>query len=229
MQIMFAVLTAVFMFILVPRAAVSVGTHRGGARDRAQHPRPGAPDRAAAMQPSGRTVEFRDVEFRYPGAEEPVLQRHLVHGQRRAGPRPSWAAPAAASRHSSTSSRGCTTSPAGAVLVDGVDVREMDREDSGNASASCPRSAFLFSGTVASNLRYGDEDASDEELWRALDIAQGRDFVAAMEGQLEAPVAQGGTNVSGGQRQRLAIARALVEARAGLHLRRQLLRARLRD
>ena len=78
-----------------------------------------------------------------------------------------------------------------------------------------PQKAFLFSGTVASNLRFGDADATDEDLWQALDIAQGRDFVAEMDGGLEAPITQGGTNVSGGQRQRLAIARALVK-RAGI-------------
>ena len=74
-----------------------------------------------------------------------------------------------------------------------------------------PQKAFLFSGTVASNLRYGDQAATDDQLWRALGIAQGRDFVTEMEGGLEAPITQGGTNVSGGQRQRLAIARALVK------------------
>ena len=88
----------------------------------------------------------------------------------------------------------------------------MHRETtSGGASASFPQQAFLFSGTVASNLRYGDETADDEALWHALDIAQANEFVTEMEGELEAPIDQGGTNVSGGQRQRLAIARALVK------------------
>ena len=99
----------------------------------------------------------------------------------------------------------------GSVLVDGVDVRAMDRADLWSRIGLIPQRAFLFGGTIASNLRYGDEAASDEDLWRALEIAQAREFVEEMPERLDAPVAQGGTNVSGGQRQRLAIARALVK------------------
>jgi len=99
----------------------------------------------------------------------------------------------------------------GSVTVDGVDVRAMAREDLWARIGFIPQKAFLFAGTVASNLRYGDQEATDEQLWEALSIAQGRDFVEAMEGGLEAPITQGGSNVSGGQRQRLAIARALVK------------------
>ncbi|HEU0042522.1 MAG TPA: ABC transporter ATP-binding protein, partial [Jiangellaceae bacterium] len=98
----------------------------------------------------------------------------------------------------------------GAVLVDGVDVRELDPEALRSRVGLVPQKPYLFSGTVASNLRYGDPDATDDELWAALGIAQATEFVAAMPGGLDAPIAQGGTNVSGGQRQRLAIARALV-------------------
>jgi ATP-binding cassette subfamily B protein len=99
--------------------------------------------------------------------------------------------------------------------VDGIDVRDVRQEDLWQRLGVIPQRAFLFSGTVASNLRYGDENASDDALWRALETAQAREFVAEMEGGLEAPITQGGTNVSGGQRQRLAIARALVK-RAGI-------------
>jgi ATP-binding cassette subfamily B protein len=98
----------------------------------------------------------------------------------------------------------------GSIFVDGVDVREMDQEVLWQRVGFIPQKAFLFSGTVASNLRYGNEDATDAELWHALEVAQGKAFVSAMELGLEAPITQGGANVSGGQRQRLAIARALV-------------------
>ena len=97
------------------------------------------------------------------------------------------------------------------MLIDGVDIREIPEEDLRNKIGFVPQKAFLFSGTIASNLRYGKRDATDDELWHALRIAQAADFVAEMPGQLEAPVSQGGTNFSGGQKQRLAIARALVK------------------
>jgi ATP-binding cassette subfamily B multidrug efflux pump len=98
----------------------------------------------------------------------------------------------------------------GRVLVDGIDVREIEPEALWERIGLVPQRPYLFSGTIASNLRYGNPDATDDELWHALEIAQGKDFVEAMAEGLNAPIAQGGTNVSGGQRQRLAIARALV-------------------
>ena len=98
----------------------------------------------------------------------------------------------------------------GQVLIGGTDVREADPEALWAQMGLVPQQPFLFAGTVASNLRLGREEATDDELWKALEVAQAKDFVSAMDGGLEAAIAQGGTNVSGGQRQRLAIARALV-------------------
>jgi ATP-binding cassette subfamily B protein len=99
----------------------------------------------------------------------------------------------------------------GSVLVDGENVRELDPDTLWGLIGLIPQKPYLFSGTVASNLRYGKPDATEDELWKALEIAQARDFVEEMDGGLDAPITQGGTNVSGGQRQRLAIARALVK------------------
>jgi ATP-binding cassette subfamily B protein len=99
----------------------------------------------------------------------------------------------------------------GSILMDGVDIRDLDRDDLWQRIGFIPQKAFLFSGTVATNLRYGARDATDEELWHALDVAQAKKFVSEMPEGLDAPIAQGGTNVSGGQRQRLTIARALVK------------------
>ena len=155
-------------------------------------------------------IEFEDVEFRYPGAEDPVLRSISFSA------RPGETTAIVGSTGSGKSTL-VNLIPrfydvtGGRVLVDGVDVREMRREDLWRKIGFIPQRAFLFSGTVASNLRYGGEHATDEELWHALEVAQGTEFVAEMPEQLEAPITQGGTNVSGGQRQRLAIARALVK------------------
>jgi ATP-binding cassette subfamily B multidrug efflux pump len=206
MQILFAIMTAVLMFVLVPRAAVS-----GGRIREVLDTDPSISDPPTPISPPRRgMVEFRDVSFGYPGAEAPVL--HHV----------SFAAkPGATTAIVGSTGSGKTTlinllprfydATDGAVLVDGVDVREMDRQDLWKRIGMVPQRAFLFGGTIASNLRYGDPDANPDDLWRALDIAQGREFVNEMEEQLEAPITQGGTNVSGGQRQRLAIARALAK------------------
>ncbi len=205
-QILFAIMMATFMFVIVPRAAVSSDRIR-----QVLDTEPSIHDPADPVSPprSGH-IEFRDVEFRYPGAEEPVLRRISFV----AGPGETTAIVGSTGSGKSTLvnllPRFYDVS-SGSVLVDGVDVREMDRADLWGRIGLIPQKAFLFSGTVASNLRYGDESATDADLWRALEIAQGRDFVAEMEEGLEAPITQGGTNVSGGQRQRLAIARALVK------------------
>jgi ATP-binding cassette subfamily B multidrug efflux pump len=154
-------------------------------------------------------VEFRDVTFHYPGAEAPVLDGISF-----------TARPGTTTAIIGSTGSGKTTLlsliprlhdvTGGAVLVGGRDVREARLEDVWGRIAYVPQKPYLFSGTVASNLRYGDPDADEPALWEALTVAQGADFVERMDGALEARIAQGGTNVSGGQRQRLAIARALV-------------------
>jgi ATP-binding cassette subfamily B protein len=154
-------------------------------------------------------LEFRDVDFQYPGAEEPVLRG--LSFRVRAGETTAIIGSTGAGKTTLISLvPRLFDATAGSVLVDGVDVREQDMDELWARIGLVPQRPYLFTGTVASNLRYGNPDATDDELWRALEIAQARDFVEAMPGGLEAPIAQGGTNVSGGQRQRLAIARALV-------------------
>jgi len=154
-------------------------------------------------------VALDDVEFTYPGADSPVLTGISFAAQ-----------PGETVAIVGSTGSGKTTLVSliprlfdvsgGSVHVGGTDVREADVESLWDSIGLVPQRPFLFTGTVASNLRYGREEATDEELWRALDIAQGRDFVEEMPDGLESRIAQGGTNVSGGQRQRLAIARAIV-------------------
>jgi ATP-binding cassette subfamily B multidrug efflux pump len=223
MQILMAVLMAVFMFILVPRAAVSadriqeVLTTEPSIRD------PETPIAMPAVLPAhavqagpaaaptvAGTVEFRNVEFRYPGAEHPVL--HDISFMARPGETTAIVGSTGSGKSTLINLIGRFYDvTGGSVLVDGVDVRQMARADLWRRIGFVPQRAFLFSGTVASNLRYGDVGADDEALWHGLEIAQAREFVGEMEGGLGASIAQGGTNVSGGQRQRLAIARALVK------------------
>jgi ATP-binding cassette subfamily B protein len=208
-QILFAVLTAVFMFILIPRGAVSAGRIREVLDTRPLILEPERP--VTPSDPARRgDVVFDDVEFRYPGAEEPVLRDIAFHAR-----------PGETTAIVGSTGSGKTTlinliprfydASAGSVSVDGVDVRQMGLDDLWGRIGIIPQKAFLFAGTVASNLRFGDENATVDELWHALDIAQARAFVEEMDGGLEAPITQGGANLSGGQRQRLAIARALVK------------------
>jgi ATP-binding cassette subfamily B protein len=206
MQILFAVLMAVMSVALVPRAAASADRIDAVLRTEPlirdpEHPRAGRPERAGV-------VEFRDVDFGYPGAQEPVLRGINLTFR-----------PGRTTAIVGSTGAGKTTLvnliprlydvTAGSVLVDGVDVRERDRQELWSRLGTVPQRAFLFSGSVADNLRYGKESATDDDLWRALDVAQARDVVDELGG-LDAPVEQGGANLSGGQRQRLAIARALV-------------------
>jgi ABC-type multidrug transport system fused ATPase/permease subunit len=207
LQILMSVMMAVMMVILVPRAVASA--------ERVQQVLgtvPSVTDPPSPVRPAALTglVEFRDVGFGYPGSEQPVLSGlsfTLTPGQ--------------VSAIIGGTGSGKTTllnliprffdPTRGRVAVNGVDVREQELEELWDGIGLVPQAAFLFSGTVASNLRLGRPGATDKELWRALEIAQAADFVAAMPGQLDAPIDQGGSNVSGGQRQRLSIARALVK------------------
>ena len=204
--ILFSIMTAVIMFVMVPRAAVSSVRIQEVLKTQPtiwDPPTPISPERLGH-------VEFRDVEFRYPGAEEPVLS----HISFEAKPGETTAVVGSTGSGKSTLINLLPRfydATGGTLLIDGVDVRDMDRQDLWSRIGIVPQKAFLFGGTVASNLRFGDQEATDEDLWRALDIAQGREFVAAMDQGLDSPITQGGTNVSGGQRQRLAIARALVK------------------
>jgi len=198
---------AVIMFVMVPRAAASLERIKQVLDTEPTVRDPQLPAQDTAQRG---VVEFRNVEFRYPGAEDAVL--HDVSFTAHPG--------------ETTAIIGSTGSgkstlinlvprfydvTGGAVLIDGVDVRQMRRDRLWDKIGFVHQKAFLFSGTVASNLRYGNKDGSDDELWRALEIAQATEFVSEMPEGLDAPITQGGTNVSGGQRQRLAIARALAK------------------
>ncbi|MBX3161837.1 MAG: ABC transporter ATP-binding protein, partial [Deltaproteobacteria bacterium] len=154
--------------------------------------------------------EFRGAGFQYPGAEEPVLADLSFRVERGSTTAIIGSTGAGKTTLVNLLPRLIDTTE-GSVLVDGVDVRELDPDVLWGTIGLVPQKPYLFSGTVASNLRYGKPDASDDELWTALEIAQAKDFVQELEGGLDAPIAQGGTNVSGGQRQRLAIARALIK------------------
>ncbi|MEV4655328.1 ABC transporter ATP-binding protein [Micromonospora sp. NPDC049301] len=206
MQILMAVMMATFMLMMVPRAAVCA-ERIVEVLDTDSSVVPAAD--AVAELSTRAELELRGVGFQYPGAVEPVLRDISFR-----------ASPGTTTAIIGSTGAGKTTLlsliprlvdvTAGAVLVDGVDVRELAPDELWRRIGLVPQRPYLFTGTVASNLRYGNPDATDDELWAALEIAQARDFVAQMPGGLDAPIAQGGSTVSGGQRQRLAIARALV-------------------
>lgn len=207
MQIVMSVMMATFMFMMVPRAEVCAERIQEVLGTSSSVVPPAEPVRELA----GRgTLEMRAAGFRYPGAEEWVLRDVEL-----------FAGPGETTAVIGSTGSGKTTllglaarliDPVeGEVLVDGVDIRRIDPALLARTVGLVPQKPYLFSGTVASNLRYGNPEASDEELWHALEVAQAKEFVERLEGGLEAPVSQGGTNVSGGQRQRLAIARTLVQ------------------
>lgn len=207
MQILMSVMMATMMMIMIPRAAVCA--------DRisevlATEPTVIAPEHPVMSVRQHGRLEFDHVSFQYPGADFPVLSNLNFRTE-----------PGTTTAIIGSTGSGKTTllglmcrlfdATAGSVRIDGVDVRELDPDLLWSTVGLVPQKPYLFSGTIATNLRYGNPDASDEELWNALEIAQAADFVRAKPLGLDEPIAQGGTNVSGGQRQRLAIARALVK------------------
>ncbi|MDX3239740.1 ABC transporter ATP-binding protein [Streptomyces sp. ME03-5709C] len=211
MQILMSIMMATFMVMMVPRAEVCAERIEEVLGTEPSVTPPARPVRLPARRGE---LELRAADFAYPGAEAEVLRGvDLI------------ARPGRTTAVIGSTGSGKTTllglvprlfdATGGQVLIDGTDVRELDPEHLAETVALVPQKPYLFSGTVASNLRYGNPEATDEDLWHALEIAQARDFVErlAEEGGgsgLDAPISQGGTNVSGGQRQRLAIARALV-------------------
>ncbi len=206
LQIFFAIMLSTFMVIFVPRASASATR-----LEEVINTEPSIADPVNPVEPASVTgsVEFRNVTFGYPGGEKPVL--HELSFQLGRG---------ATTAIIGGTGSGKTTllnlvprfydATGGAVLVNEVDVRAQKLDSLWEHIGLVPQQAYLFRGTIADNLRFGNDAATEAELWHALDVAQARDFVAAMPDKLEAQIDQGGTNLSGGQRQRLAIARALV-------------------
>jgi ATP-binding cassette subfamily B protein len=205
-QILMSVLMATFVVSMIPRASVSGGRIQEVLDTEVSVVPPASPVRSL-LEPGA--LEFRDVGFHYPGAEHAVLSDISFVTR-----------PGRTTAIVGSTGAGKTTlvhlvprlfdATAGSVLVGGVDVRELDPDLLWGSIGLVPQRPYLFSGTVASNLRYGKPGATEDEMWEALEVAQARDFVELMPGGLDARIEQGGTNVSGGQRQRLSIARALV-------------------
>ena len=206
MQIVMSVMMGTFMLMMIPRSAVCADRIIEVLDTDSSVVPPAEP---VTDLPERGTVRFEDVEFSYPGADVPVVRGASFE-----------AVPGQTLAIIGSTGAGKTTmlnlvprlfdATGGRVLVGGVDVRRVEPEVLWSRLGLVPQRAFLFTGTVASNLRYGKEDATEDEMWEALEIAQARDFVEAMPARLESPIAQGGANLSGGQRQRLAIARAVI-------------------
>ncbi|MDR3070376.1 MAG: ABC transporter ATP-binding protein/permease [Propionibacteriaceae bacterium] len=205
-QILMSVMMATMMLMIGPRAAVSAGRIQEVLDTKSSVVPTGNP---VAELPRRSDVSFANVAFRYPGAEKPVVRELSFHA--RLGQMTGIIGSTGSGKTTLVSMiPRLFDATEGSVFVDGVDVRKLDPQMLWSKIGYIPQKPYLFTGTVASNLRMGKEDATDDELWEALEVAQARDFVEKMPGQLESEISQGGTNVSGGQRQRLAIARALV-------------------
>ncbi len=212
-QILMSVMMATFMFMMIPRASVSADRIMEVLHTEPSVVPPADPQRPERVRG---VVDLDRASMQYPGADEPVLRDISLHAE-----------PGQTIAIVGSTGAGKTTlisliarlfdATSGSVRVDGIDVRDLEPSDLWGHIGIVPQKAYLFSGTVADNLRYGNPDADDGELWEALRVAQAAGFVADLEGGLAAPVSQGGTNLSGGQRQRLCIARALV-ARPTIYL-----------
>ena len=206
LQILMSVMMATFMVSMIPRAAVSAGRIQEVVET---EPTVTSPAEPKPLESNRSEIEFRHVGFHYPGADHPVLTDISFRTY-----------PGQTTAIVGSTGAGKTTllqliprlfdATSGAVLIGGVDVRELDTAFLWSATGYVPQRPYLFSGTVASNLAYGKPDATEAEMWEALDVAQASEFVRRLPGGLDARIDQGGTNVSGGQRQRLSIARALV-------------------
>ncbi|GAB2567707.1 ABC transporter transmembrane domain-containing protein [Leucobacter ruminantium] len=206
LQILMAVMMGVFMTMMIPRAVVCAERIRELLETESTL---SFPERATAPTPTEGRIEFDGVTFGFPGAEKPVIRNASFVAE-----------PGRTTAIIGSTGSGKTVllnlllrlydPQEGSITIDGVPVSSLTRAQLAEAASLVPQRPYLFSGTIASNLRFGRADATDEELWEALRVAQGADFVREKEHQLDEPVSQGGTSVSGGQRQRLSIARALV-------------------
>ena len=206
-QILMSVMASSMMMNMIPRAMTSIGRINEVLEydPTVKDPDPSEEAHLGPFQ----GLEFRDVSFCYPEADRPVLE-HVSFTTR----------PGETTAIIGSTGSGKTTlinlipriydATGGQVLINGIDVRDLSQEELRSHLGVVPQKALLFDGTIASNLQYGKEDATEEEMWHALEVAQGKDFVSQMPAGLEASISQGGTNVSGGQRQRLAIARAVI-------------------